>query len=77
MVTRSILHKITLAFHIYSPCPSVFCHLLQAMQGDDHKWVGHCEYHPDVNHLDIASHRQRIPDTHETKKVNKIISSVN
>ena len=68
MVTRSILHKITLAFHIYSPCPSVFCHLLQAMQGDDHKWVGHCEYHPDVNHLDIPCCGQRLGYSHETNK---------
>ena len=43
-------------FYIYSPWSSVNCNLLQAMQGDDHKWIWHCEYHPDINHLDITSH---------------------
>ena len=69
--------KVTWTFHIYSPGSPVLWSLLQAVQWDDHEWVGHREYHPDVNHLDITSHRQRIPDTHETKKREKIVSSGN
>ena len=57
----------TCTFHIYSPGSSILCELLQAVQRDDHKWVGHCEYHPDVNHLDITSHWQRLGNSHETE----------
>ena len=46
----------TCCFYIYSPWPSVNCNLLQAMQGNNHKWIGHCKYHPDVNHLCVSSH---------------------
>ena len=58
---------LTCSFHIYSPVSSILCELLQAMQGNDHKWVGHCEYHPDVNHLDVSSHWQGLGNSHETK----------
>ena len=36
------------------------------MQRDDKKRIRHCEYHPNVNHLDISSHWQRLGDPHET-----------
>ena len=54
-------------FYIYSPGSSTLIYLLQAMQNDDSKWVWHCEYHPDVNHLDIPSHWQRLGYSHETE----------
>ena len=57
---------ITFSFHIYSPCASVNCNLLQAMQSNNHKWIGHCKYHPDVNHLDISCCGQRLGYSHET-----------
>ena len=61
------LDTLTSTFHIYFSGSSVRYYLLQAMQCDDHKWVGHCEYHPNVNHLDIASHGQRVRYGHKTK----------
>ena len=61
-----IFQSLTHTFHIYSSGSSVHNCLLQAVERDDHKWVGHREYHPDVNHLDIASHGQGVRDPHET-----------
>ena len=43
------------------------------MQRDDKKRIRHCEYHPNVNHLDISSHWQRLGDPHKTthSEINK------
>ena len=60
---------LTFTYHIYSSCASFLCKLLQAMQSNDNKWIGHCEYHPDVNHLDVSSQWQRVGDSHEAKEM--------
>ena len=57
--------RLTCTFYVYYPGSSILCDLLQTVQSNDHKWIGHCENHPDINHLYIASHWQRLRNSHE------------
>ena len=41
------------------------------MQHNDNEGIGHCENHPDVNHLDVSSQWQRVGDTHEAKEMQR------
>ena len=62
----------TWTFHIDSSCSPPWCQFVKAVQRNDNEGIGYCEYHPDVNHLDVPSHWQSLRNSHKAEnKINK------